>query len=258
MFSKSFVTCKCKECLRCKDKECSLKTLTICCCSSLWILIIIVYIILFEIHHLFCFIFLSSHDGIKPTHLCEPLINVIYAFIEIPDPFQSEQDIIDYQQLMNNDIIKSNDKDFKSFCNDKYPLISKSLLQFNQTCTNIEYVIILSQRRGGSNYFLETLSNHPQIIETGHEITMRWFHFHCTQFVNDKNKKCKITFDILNIINEWFVNKTIKSSINCNYSINKRKEIFLIKLQIEQFWIDHYADFIHYISCNNITILHYL
>ena len=203
---------------------------------------------MFQIHHIFCYIFSSQNDGIKPTHLCEPLINVIYAFIEIPEPISSQYEFDNLYESMSKEVIQENNDNL--FC-DKYPSIWKSL-----SCTkNIEFVILLSQRRGGSNYALQTLSNHPQIIGYGHEITMRFFHFHCTQFVKNKNQKCKIK-NILDIINTWFVNKTLSLlPINCDYN---KKQIFLVKLQIEQFWTKHYKDFIHYISCNNITIIHYL
>merc|ERR1712113_1335126 len=46
---------------------------------------------------------------------------------------------------------------------------------------------------------------------------------------------------------------------SCDDSIGtQRKMVFAVKLQIEQFWTDHYRDFVHFVSCNNITIVHYL
>ena len=81
---------------------------------------------------------------------------------------------------------------------------------------------------------------------------MRLFHFHCTQFVSIENKKeCIKTKYILDIINNWFINKTLSSSRNCKHqNQSNKKEIFLIKLQIEQFWTDHYLDFINYMREN--------
>ena len=91
---------------------------------------------------------------------------------------------------------------------------------------------------------------HPQIV-SGHEVTMRWFHFNCTQFVFNKHKKCTAK-QMLLVLNNWFVEKVA----NCTHS-QRKKQIFLVKLQIEQFWTAHYGDFLHYVWCNRVTIIQY-
>ena len=230
-------------------------------------LLIILYLILFHFHHVLCYLFVAEHGNeLRPRHLCEPLYHVVYAFIEIPDPFPTVTQFRDEFNQLSNDIISARSEPHE-LCLD-YPSILNAISAqlpcngmdgFNASLNhfNVEFVILLSQRRGGSNYALDTLCHHPQIKECGHEITMRWFHHHCTQFVGDKESKCKSS-EILSIISQWFVDTVIASNASCDGRHHQKKSVFVIKLQIEQFWTDHYRDFIHFVSCNNITIIHYL
>eukprot|EP01083_Nonionella_stella_P010661 30321_1 len=224
-----------------KNYYCSVRRFVLCSGCGCVLLLIVVYLILFHAYHIGCILFAADNNGIRARHVCEPWINAIYSFIEIPKPMSSNQELHANRQEIMNTFVCSN-----------YPQI---IAVDGMHDLNIEFVILLSQRRGGSNFALSSLSQHPQIT-TGHEVTMRWFHFHCTQFVFDKDSKCK-SLAMLSILNQWFVDQLSAYTADHTHP-SDQKQIFLVKLQIEQLWSAHYRDFVHYISCNNITVIHYI
>ena len=86
---------------------CTCKHLTQCCCCTLLTLLIILYFILFQAHHIGCSIFAAHNNGIRPTHLCEPWMNVIYAFVELPSPISNKEQLIAYSKEINEKVINS-------------------------------------------------------------------------------------------------------------------------------------------------------
>ena len=199
------------------------------------IIIITLFIILYG-HYLLCF-----------DNECNPLSNALIQFQEISKT-TSENDA----SMLIKNINMRNLSFYTSFTESIHCInrpTNKSLISLS---------LIIGQRRGGTSWLRQLLMQHSQIIDLG-EILRIWYNTHCSQFTFFLNEENQCDHQsMINTINSAYLNGISEYfCMDNNLQINKKRIVFIGKIQIEQLSLINMEIMVKYIFINNINIIHF-
>lgn len=227
-----------------------------CCTFCILLIFLCSYIMIFYAHHITCYLSVS---------LCVPYTFYISQLTPIHAAItSSDYDQMIIKQYSNRKTMFSSIQNSCKSCNSSFiPLLCQKTLKFG---------ILLGQRHGGTNYFMDKLksySSENQQIYIRRELLLGWEHQSCSPFANFiqlSNEKCNAQTFIskLDEIFSNFVTEHKEIQILCSKEINgeqkhrkslKTKNFFFWKLQMEQLHPSFYSSLVEYLHCHSIMVI---